>query len=94
MAASLPIGTDESSHPAFAHQASTPVVSAWPWLFVCRYQGRLYIAAGVNLTSSAGEIGYYSPILWSLDNTMKTTPTNALHIAHRSLYWRLLLLEL
>jgi len=29
-----------------------------------------------------------------LTDTMKTTATNALHIAHRSLYWRLLLLEL
>jgi hypothetical protein len=63
-------------------------------LFVCRSRGRLYIAVGVDPTSPTGKIGHYSPILWSLTDTMKTTATNALHIAHRSLYWRLLLLEL
>ena len=30
----------------------------WPWLFVSRSRGRLYIAAGVDLTSSTRVIGY------------------------------------
>ena len=41
-----------------------------------------------------GDWVLFTPILWSLANTMKTTATNALHIAVYILLRRLLLLEL